>query len=85
MMEPFVLGASKQNRIRTFNFNNQLIESNVSLSLLNFSLVVRFLSSDPKGEKAAAAAKAAPKKKSKAKKGNIDDLDTLLDVGLKKK
>jgi hypothetical protein len=57
----------------------------LSLSLLNISLVGRFLSSDPKGEKAASAAKAAPKKKSKAKKGNNDDLDSLLDVGLKKK
>ncbi|MGK3734742.1 MAG: hypothetical protein ACI8RD_002808 [Bacillariaceae sp.] len=48
-------------------------------------MVGRFLSSDPKGEKAAAAAKAAPKGKSKAKKGNNIDLDSLLDVGLKKK
>mmetsp|Transcript_93939 Transcript_93939/g.130400 ORF Transcript_93939/g.130400 Transcript_93939/m.130400 type:complete len:136 (+) Transcript_93939:89-496(+) len=50
-----------------------------------FAELAGFDPSDPKGEKAAAAAKANPAKKSTKKKGNdAGDLDSLLDAGLKK-
>jgi len=50
-----------------------------------FVELANFDPSDPKGEKAAAKAKAdEQKKKSKAKKAHTADLDSLLDAGLKK-
>jgi hypothetical protein len=47
-------------------------------------LIDIYFISDPKGEKAAAAAKVAEQKKAKAKKAGGPDLDSLLDAGLKK-
>mmetsp|Transcript_6526 Transcript_6526/g.13869 ORF Transcript_6526/g.13869 Transcript_6526/m.13869 type:complete len:135 (-) Transcript_6526:393-797(-) len=52
-----------------------------------FSELVGYDPDDPKGEKAAAKAKldAAKKKKKKVAGGGMDDLDSMLNAGLKKK